>query len=148
MKGTAKKYTYKKPRLVSSPLNDHSVQPEIYRRYISHIFVYYVFFTLFFSFVLNLFIEKIAYLFIDGSFNVIRTFMYFMGKEDEENKILYGISLIIFFSIIYFVSKKTVYTFTKPINKVEIEDGLILIKGSNVFEELEQAFNEMNEQEI
>lgn len=72
--------------------------------------------------------------------------MLFVGKEDQENKVLYGIFLAVFFLAIYFPSKKLVYYFTKPVNRVEIEEGLVLIKGSNVFEELEQAFNEMNEQ--
>jgi hypothetical protein len=146
MKGTAKKYTYESPRFINSPNNDHSLQPEVYRRYRYQIIGFYIFFIPFFSFVLNFILNNLFHLFLDSSFNILRTLLLFIGKEDEGNKILYGIFLAIFFSAIYFPTKKLVYYFTKPVNRVEIEEGLILIKGSNVLEELEQAFNEMNEQ--
>ena len=147
MKTTARKYTYQKPRLLTNPNQDYSIQPEIYRRYINHIIGFYIFFVLAFSFVFNLVLNKMIEVLFNGSFNIIRTFNLFIGKEDKENKILYGIVLAIFFFFIYFISKKTVYYFTKPVNRVEIEEGLVLIKGSNVFPELEKAFNEMNEQQ-
>lgn len=146
MKGTAKKYTYERPRFITSPSQDYSIQPETYRRYINHIIGFYIFFILFFSFGFNFILNKLTQIYLDGSFSILKTFMFFIGKEDEENKVLYGIFLAVFFLAIYFPSKKLVYYFTKPVNRVEIEEGLVLIKGSNVFEELEQAFNEMNEQ--
>ncbi|WP_175992210.1 hypothetical protein [Burkholderia vietnamiensis] len=146
MKGTARKYTYERPRFITSPIQDYSIQPETYRRYINHIIGFYVFFGLAFSFVLNFAINKIVQFLFSGSFNIAKVFMFFIGKEDEENKILYGLFIAVFFAVIYFPTKKLTYYFTKPVNRVEIEEGLVLIKGSNVFEELEQAFNEMNEQ--
>ena len=146
MKGTARKYTYERPRFITSPNQDYSIQPETYRRYINHIIGFYVFFVSIFSFGLNFILNKISQILFNGSFSIINTLMLFIGKEDEENKILYGLSLAVFFAVIYFPSKKLVYYFTKPVNRVEIEEGLVLIKGSNVFEELEQVFNEMNDQ--
>lgn len=146
MKGTAKKYTYERPRFINSPGQDYSVQPEIYRRYIVHIMGFYAFFIPVFSLALNFILNNVFHILFNSSFNILRTFILFIGKGDEGNKILYGIVLAIFFSAIYFPTKKLVYVFTKPVNRVEIEEGLILIQGSNVLEELEQAFNEMNEQ--
>lgn len=146
MKTTAKKYTYEKPRLITSPNQDYSLQPEIYRRYINHIIGFYIFFILAFSFLFDLVLRKTIELLFNGSFNILNILSLFFGKEDEGNKILYAIVLAIFFFFIYFISKKSVYYFTKAVNRVEIEEGLVLIKGSNVFEELEQAFNEINEQ--
>ena len=146
MKGTAKKYTYDKPRFITNPGQDYSIQPEVYRRYINHIIGFYVFFLLVFSIGLNFILNKLSQFLFNGSFSIANNFMLFVGKEDQENKVLYGIFLAVFLLAIYFPSKKLVYYFTKPVNRVEIEEGLVLIKGSNVFEELEQAFNEMNEQ--
>lgn len=146
MKSTARKYTYERPRFITSPNQDSSIQPEIYRRYINHIIGFYVFFVFAFSLVLNFALNKLAQILFNGSFSIFKTFMLFIGKEDEENKLLYGLFIALFFLAIYFPTKKLVYYFTKPVNRVEIEEGLVLIKGSRVFEELEQAFNEMNEQ--
>lgn len=147
MKTIAKKYTYEKPRFITSPYQDYTIQPEVYRRYVSYIAGFYIFFFLVFSFGLNLFLDQIFYLTLERSFNILRAFKFLLGHEDDENKILYAIVVCMFFGPMYLPIKKLVFNCTKPVNRVEIEEGLYLIEGSNVFEQLNTAFEEMNNQQ-
>lgn len=147
MKTIAKKYTYDNPRFLTSPYQDYSVQPEIYRRYVSYIIGFYVFFYVVFGIGLNLILDQVLGFTLERSFNILRAFRYFFGNEDTENKVLYGLVLVAFFAPMFIPIRKLVFNFTKPVNRVEIEEGLYLIEGSNVFEQLDNAFEEMNDQQ-
>ena len=146
MKTTARKFTYDKPMFVSSPSQDYSIQPEIYRRYINRIIGYYILFFCFFSLFLNVILNKTIDFLFDGEYSLINNFKLFFGHIDDDNKILYGFTLLIFFSIVFYPTKKITYILTKPENRIAIEEGLCLIKGLNVLDELEKAFEEMNDQ--
>lgn len=147
MKSIAQKYTYEKPKFITSPYQDYSVQPEIYRRYVSYILGFNIFFFLVFSFGLNFLLDEVLAIFLNRSFNILRAFKFLLGHKDDENKILYAIVLFLFFSSMFFPIKKLVFNLTKPVNRVQIEEGLYVIEGSNVFEQLDTAFNEMNNQQ-
>ena len=146
MRTTAKKFTYDKPMFVSSPNQDYSIQPEIYRRYINRIIGYYIFFICIFSLILNLILNKTLDVLFDKGYSLIENIKLFFGHFDDENKILYGLFLLFFFSVVIYPTKKITYILTKPENRINIEEGLCLIKGLNVLDELEKAFEEMNDQ--
>lgn len=146
MNNFATKFTYDKPRFITSAKQDYLIQPENFRRYLYPIYGYYFFFILSLGFVLNFVLNKLAGILFDGSFYIVNAFMFLIGNKDNENKILYLILLLVFFGIIFYPCKKLVFIFTKPVNRVSIEEGLILIKGPNVFNDLEKAFKEMNNQ--
>ena len=151
----AKKYTYEKPLYISSPKMDYMYSPEIYRRYTNQILLYKTVFCLLIVIPLNHFFGNWMTEIMEENINIITPFTDFFKelinvfmKDGKIQDVIFDLVLsIILFSMVHFPSKKLTYLLTKPVNKVVIEEGLYIISGKNVFEELEKAFEEMNEQE-
>lgn len=146
MKSEGKKYTYYKPMFVSSPKQDYSIQPEIYRRYVNHIIGFGATFTILNLTLFSFILDKTVDVLFDREFSFFKLLKLFFGNYDSENRLLYGLFLLLIFTLIYKPTKKITDYLTKPVNRAVIEEGLILIEGEDVFEELDQAFDEMNNQ--
>lgn len=140
-------YTYDNPRIVSNQTQDYLVRPEIYRRYSNSIILWsFVFIPLSLT-VFSVSLHLIVGYFFDRTFNFFKLVKYFVGDYDSENKILYGLMLALIGLIIYKPTSKMIYSKTKPIKRASVTEGLILIEGKNVFDELEEAFDDMFNQD-
>ncbi|EPA2942764.1 hypothetical protein ACQ1SO_002821 [Pseudomonas aeruginosa] len=151
----AKKYTYEKPLIISSPKSDYLYSTKIYRRYLSHIIIFNTVFCSLIIFPLNYFFSNWMTEIMEEKINIITPFTDFFKdlfnvfvRNGKIQDVIFDLVLsIILFSIVYFPSKKLTYQFTKPICKEVIEEGLYIIKGSDVFKKLQNAFDEMINQD-
>lgn len=140
-------YTYDNPRIVSNQTQDYLVRPEIYRRYSNQIIFWSCVFIPLSLTIFSFSLDFIVGYFFDRTFSFFKLVKFFVGDYDSENKILYGLMLALIGLIIYKPTSKMIYSKTKPIKRASITEGLILIEGKNVFDELEEAFDDMFNQD-
>jgi hypothetical protein len=138
------KYTKAKPRIISSPKMDSACEPEDYRRYSNHIIGFGLFFIVLYGLSFNLFFSKLIEKTVHKSFNIINVFLNLSVETHATIAIGYVFILAVYLSLIFVLTKKSIYYFTKPVNRVVIKEGLYIIRGQDVFDELKQAFKERN----